>query len=136
MRQSETGQQTKSLENRSLWPYIMCLLCRYLGFYFLCHSTLLIQSYHVYQKSILCCRHVVAQWARKFKNVQAKKLVKRNKSKILFSWNSIFGIFKLSPSSKIDIWPILKLQKMEFGELFFSWNWFIWHHEFFWPSLF
>ena len=25
---------------------------------------------------------------------------------------------------------------MEFGQKIFSWNWFIWFHEFFWPGLF
>ena len=33
-----------------------------------------------------------------------------------FLWNCIFGSFKLFPSSKIDFWPFLKLQKMEFGK--------------------
>ena len=51
-------------------------------------------------------------------------------------WNCIFGSFKLFPSSKIDFWPFLKLQKMEFGQKNFLWNWFIWFHEFFWPGLF
>ena len=27
-----------------------------------------------------------------------------------------FGSFKLFPGSKIDFWPFLKLQKMEFGQ--------------------
>ena len=53
------------------------------------------------------------QWARKFKKVQAKKLVKSKKS---ISWNCIFGSFKLFPSSKIDFWPLLNLQKMESGQ--------------------
>ena len=88
--------------------------------------------------------------ARKFKKVQAKKLVKSNKSKFffreiaflavlnffpvqklifghfwnckkwnlvkkIFSSNCIFGIFKLFPTSKIDFWPFLKLQNIEFG---------------------
>ena len=29
------------------------------------------------------------------------------------------GSFKLFPSSKIDFWPFLKLQKMEFGKKIF-----------------
>ena len=53
-----------------------------------------------------------------------------------FSWNYIFGSFKLFPSSKIEFLPFLKLQKMEFDLKIFSWNWFIWFHEFFWPGLF
>ena len=49
---------------------------------------------------------------RKYKKVQAKKLVKSNKS---------FGSFKLFPRSKVDFWPFLKLQKMELGQKkFFS----------------
>ena len=42
-----------------------------------------------------------------------------------------FWRFKLFPSSKIDFCPFLKLQKMEFGQNNYSWNWFIWFHEFF-----
>ena len=48
--------------------------------------------------------------------------------KIFFSWNYIFGSFS---SPKMDFWPFLKLQKMEFGQKNYSWNWFIWFHEFF-----
>ena len=33
-----------------------------------------------------------------------------------FREKCIFGSFKLFPSSKIDFWPFLKLQKMEFGQ--------------------
>ena len=47
-----------------------------------------------------------------------------------------FSCFKLFPSSKIVFWPFLKLQKMEFGQKNFSWNWFIWFQEFFWPERF
>ena len=39
-----------------------------------------------------------------------QKFVKSDKS-MIFLWNCIFGSFKLFPSSKIDFWPILKLQK-------------------------
>ena len=53
-----------------------------------------------------------------------KKLVKSNKSKT-FSWNAFLALLKkLFSSSKIDFWPFLKLQKMEFGQNIFSWNWF------------
>ena len=69
------------------------------------------------------------------KKVQAKKLLKSNKS-IFFSWNCIFGSFKLFPSSKIDFWPFLKLQKWNSAKKNNSWNWFIWFHKFFWPGLF
>ena len=40
----------------------------------------------------------------------------------VFTWNCISGSFKLFLSSKIDFWPFLKLQKMEFGQTKFSWN--------------
>ena len=45
-----------------------------------------------------------------------------NQIKNFFSWNCI-GSFKLFCSSKIDFWPLLKLQKMEFGQRN-SCNWF------------
>ena len=72
---------------------------------------------------------------QKISKSPGKKLVESNQSKI-FTWNCISGSFKLFPSSKIDFWPFLKLQKMEFGQNNFSWNWFIWLHEIFWPGLF
>ena len=54
-------------------------------------------------------------WARKFKKVQAKKLVKSNKS--IFSREIAFlAVLNFSPSSKIDFCPFLKWQKMEFGQ--------------------
>ena len=58
----------------------------------------------------------LAQWARKFKKSPAKKTREIKWFKIFFSWNCISGSFKLFPSSKIDFWPFLKLQKMEFGQ--------------------
>ena len=73
------------------------------------------------------------QWARKLKKVQAKKLVKS----IFFREISFLGCFKLFPSTKIDFWPFLKLQKNRtWSKKKFSWNWFIWFHEFLWPGLF
>ena len=66
----------------------------------------------------------------KSKKIHAKKLVKSNN---FFTWNCIFGSFNFFPSSKIDYWPFLKLQKTEFGQNKISWNWF---HEFFWHGLF
>ena len=45
-----------------------------------------------------------------------KKLVKSNKSFFFLRENCISGSFNLFPSSKIDFWPFLKLQKMEFGQ--------------------
>ena len=46
------------------------------------------------------------------------------------------AVLNFFPLLKIDFWPFLKLQKMEFGQKFFSWNWIIWFHEFFGPGLF
>ena len=62
-----------------------------------------------------CHKCFSSQWARKF-----KKLVKSNKSKKFFFVKlHFFGSFKLFPSSKIDFWPILKWQKMEFSQKIF-----------------
>ena len=61
--------------------------------------------------------------ARNFKKVQANKLVKSNKSNF-FMWNCIYGSFKLFPSSKIDFWPFLKLQKLFNFMSFFSLDFF------------
>ena len=41
--------------------------------------------------------------------------------KNFFSWNFIFVSLKLFPSTKIDFWPFLKLQKVEFDKKK-SWN--------------
>ena len=49
------------------------------------------------------------QLARKFKKVQAKKLVKSNKLKKNFREIAFLTVLK------IDFWLFLKLQKMEFG---------------------
>ena len=73
---------------------------------------------------------ITTQWARKFKKVQAKKLVKSNKSNIFFV-KLHFWQFYTFHSSKIDFWPFLKMQKIEFGQKKNLWNWFIWFHEFF-----
>ena len=53
-----------------------------------------------------------------FKKVQAKKLVKSNKS--FFPREIVFlAVLKHFLSSKTDYWPYLKLQKMEFGQKIF-----------------
>ena len=67
------------------------------------------------------------------KKVQTKKIVKSNKT--IFSWNCIFGSFKLFPSSKMDFWQFLKLQKMNLVKKNFM-KLIYWFHEFFWPGLF
>ena len=43
-----------------------------------------------------------------------------------------FGSFKLFPSSKIDLWPFLKWQKMDFGQK----NFVKLIYLIFWPGLF
>ena len=63
--------------------------------------------------------HGFAERTRKSKKVHAKNSwnqISRN----FFSWNCILKLF---PQLKIDFWPFLKLQKMEFGQKKFSWNW-------------
>ena len=47
------------------------------------------------------------------KNSRPKKLVKSNKSNKIFREIAFLSVF---PIPKIDFWPFLKLQKMEFGE--------------------
>ena len=42
--------------------------------------------------------------------------MKSNKSKFLFIKLHFWQFFKLFPSSKIDFWPFLKLQEMDFGQ--------------------
>ena len=63
------------------------------------------QANQLFKSKFQCIYHSAGQ---KIKKVQAKKFVKSNKSKNLFSWNCIFGSF---PSSKIDFWPFLKFAK-------------------------
>ena len=50
-----------------------------------------------------------------FKKSRQKKLVKSNTS-IIFREIAFLAVLNLFPSSKIDFWPFLKLQKMEFGQ--------------------
>ena len=49
------------------------------------------------------------------------------KSRQKNSWAQINQFFFM----KIDFWPFLKLQKIEFGLQNYLWNWLIWFHEFF-----
>jgi len=60
-------------------------------------------------------KHTAGQ--KKVKKVQArKKLVKSNKSKKFFFREIAFlAVLNFFSSSKIDFWPFLNLQKMEFG---------------------
>ena len=95
----------------------------------------------------LCIRTPLIKLCRpeNLKKYRPKQLVKRNKS-ISRKNFLIFSIkirkkitkncilvwsFKLFPSSKIDVWPFLKSQKMEFAQKNYLWNWYFWFHEFF-----
>ena len=82
-------------------------------------------------------------WARKFKKIQTKKLVKSNKSisKKNFREIAFLAFLNFFPSSKIDIRPFLKLQKIDFGQkllceidLFDLKSFFAWTFLIFWPS--
>ena len=66
----------------------------------------------------------------------SKKTHASNKSDYFFSLNCTFGSFKLFPSTKIDSWPFLKLQKKEFGQEKFREIDLFDFPEFFWPGLF
>ena len=46
------------------------------------------------------------------KKIREIKYIQKN----FFREIAFFGSFKLFPSSKIDFWPFLKLQKMEYGQ--------------------
>ena len=76
-------------------------------------------AWPVIYKQYLCTN---SQQTKEFKKFQAKKLVKSNKSKNFFSFTTFLVVLNFFPSSKIDFWPILKLQKMEFGQNKISWN--------------
>ena len=69
-----------------------------------------------------------SQWAKKFRKVEVKKLVKSNKSisRIIFWPNSIFCNFK---NGRRSIFEMGKLPKMQLHEKIFFW--FIWSHKFF-----
>ena len=71
-----------------------------------------------------------------FGEISRKFFMKSNKFKIFFREIAILAVLNFFPSSKIDFWPILKWQKMEFGQNKISWNWFIWFHGFFLPWTF
>ena len=65
--------------------------------------------------------------------------MKSNKNNF-FSWNCIYGSFKLFSGSKIDCWLLLKLQKIEFGlkkirENLISRVFLAWTFKIFWLSV-
>ena len=56
--------------------------------------------------------HQGTQKARKLKKVQAKKLVKSNKSiKKIFREITFLAVLNFFPIQKLNFWPFLKLQK-------------------------
>ena len=67
--------------------------------------------YSYYSQQMQAC---ITQLAKKFKKVQAKKLVKLNTSKSFFREIVFLAVLNFSPTSKIDFWPFLKLQKIDF----------------------
>ena len=64
--------------------------------------------YSYYSQQMQAC---ITQLAKKFKKVQAKKLVKLNKSFFFFHEIAFLAVLKFFPVQKIDFWPFLKSQK-------------------------
>ena len=67
-----------------------------------------------------------------FQNAQQARKSKTSRQKNLWYQVNLFFLMKIAyfvsfPSSKIDFWPFW----IEFGQKKYSWNWFIWFHEFF-----
>ena len=62
---------------------------------------------------------------QKILKIQAKKLVKSKKSNFFFREIAFLAVLNFFPSSKIDFWPFLKLQKMEFVQNIFSCYWLV-----------
>ena len=62
---------------------------------------------------ILWCCSLSCTAGQKIKKKSRQKNSWNQINQIFFSWNCIFGSF---PSSKIDFWPFLKSQKMEFAQ--------------------
>ena len=75
-------------------------------------------SSHSFTKKVVWCQAFWISFHSGPENL--KKSSQKNSwntiSQKFFSWNCIFGSFKLFPSSKIDFLSILKLQKMDFYE--------------------
>ena len=70
------------------------------------------------------------------KKCRQKKNSRNQINQNIFLWNCISGSFKLFPSSKIDFWSFLKLQKMEFGQKKFVKLIYLISRVFFLPGLF
>ena len=72
----------------------------------------------------------VTQWARKFKKVPAKKLVKSNKANFLFHEIAFLSVLNLLPFQKWIFSHIWNCKKWNLVKNL-SWNWFFLFHEFF-----
>ena len=61
---------------------------------------------------------MIRKFSDYFKDTVGQKIQKSSGKKTpeIKIFSCIFSSFKLLPSSKIDFWPFLKLQKMEFGQ--------------------
>ena len=77
----------------------------------------------------------ITQRARWFKKVQAKKLVKSNKSKKYLREIAFLAVLNFFPVQILIFGHFWNCKKWNLAK-YFSWNWFIWFHEFFWPGLF
>ena len=69
---------------------------------------------------------VCAQRARKFKKVQAKKLVKSNKSSFFSREIAFLAVLNFSPVQILIFGQFWSCKKRESGQ-----NWFLWFHDFF-----
>ena len=72
--------------------------------------------YLAWTGSIFLRHHSGSEDYKKSRHKKSWNQIKQNS----FPWNFIFGSFlKHFPSSKIEFWPFLKLQKLDFGQNFF-----------------
>ena len=78
----------------------------------------------------------LTQRARKFKKVQAKKTSWNKKNPIFPPWNCIFDSFETFSQFKNWFLDNFEIGKNGIWPIFFSWNRYIWFHEFFWTGLF
>ena len=70
------------------------------------------------------------------KKSRSKKLVKSNKSKYFFCEIAFLAVLNFFPVQKLIFGHFWNCKKWNLGKQIFSWNWFIWFYEFFWPGLF
>ena len=65
---------------------------------------------------------IVPNRPENLKKSRQKNSPEIKKIKDFFREIAILAVLNFFPSSKIDFWPILKWQKMEFGQNKISWN--------------